>query len=60
MYATPDFTRGRIRDDRLPADPRRMFVLCWPARMSDILITPLHLMIERSLRERRRYTRNLI
>ena len=40
-YATPDFTRGRVDDGSLRADHRRLFILCWAARASNVLITPL-------------------
>jgi hypothetical protein len=40
-YATPDSTRGRIDDGPLHADHRRLFMLCWAARASDVLIPPL-------------------
>jgi hypothetical protein len=40
-YATPDSTRGRVDDGPLRADHRRLFMLCWAARASDVLITPL-------------------
>ena len=39
-YATPDSTRGRVDDGPLRADHRRLFMLCWAARASDVLITP--------------------
>ena len=39
-YATPDSTRSRVDDGPLRADHRRLFMLCWPARASDVLITP--------------------
>ena len=39
-YATPDFTHGRIDDGPLRADYRCLFMLCWAARPSDILIPP--------------------
>jgi len=38
-YATPDSTRGRVDDGPLRADHRRLFMLCWAARASDVLIT---------------------
>ena len=41
-YATPDFTRGRVDNGPLHADHRRLFVLCWAARASGVLITPAH------------------
>ena len=43
-YATPDFTRGRIDDGPLRADHRRLFMLCWTARASDVLIRPRSLL----------------
>ena len=46
-YATPDSTRGRVDDGPLRADHRRLFMLCWAARASDVLITSRsYLMIE--------------
>jgi hypothetical protein len=39
-YATPDSTRGRVDDGLLPADHRRLFMLCWAARTPDVLINP--------------------
>jgi hypothetical protein len=45
-YATPDSTRGHVDVGLLRADHRRLFMLCWAARASDVLITVLHLMIE--------------
>jgi hypothetical protein len=39
-YAIPDSTRGRIDDGPLRADHRRLFMLCWAARASDVLIRP--------------------
>jgi hypothetical protein len=49
-YATPDFTRGRIDDGPLRADHRRLFMLCWTARASDVLIRPArYLMAMRTL-----------
>ena len=39
-YATPDSTRGRVDDGLLRADHHRLFMLCWAARTSDVLITP--------------------
>jgi hypothetical protein len=38
--ATPDSTRGRVDDGPLRADHRRLFMLCWAARTSDVLIIP--------------------
>src|SRR6266567_4108337 len=38
-YATPDSTRGRVYDCPLRDDHRRLFMLCWAARASDVLIT---------------------
>src|SRR5205809_5657091 len=38
-YATPDSTRGRVDDGPLRADHRRLFMLFWAARASDVLIT---------------------
>lgn len=38
-YAIPDSARGRIYNDPLCADHRRLFMLCWAARASDA--TPL-------------------
>ena len=40
-YAIPDSTRGLIGDGPLRADHRRLCMLCWPARASDVLIHPL-------------------
>ena len=40
-YATPDSTRGRVDDGSLRVDHRRLFILCWAARASNLLITPL-------------------
>src|SRR4029453_8376758 len=37
-YATPDSTLGRIDDGPLRADHRRLFMLYWAARASDVLI----------------------
>jgi hypothetical protein len=37
-YATPDSTCGLIGDGPLRADDRRLFMLCWAARASDVLI----------------------
>jgi hypothetical protein len=34
-YAIPDSARGRIDNDPLCADHRRLFMLCWAARASD-------------------------
>ena len=45
-YATPDSTRGRVDDGPLRADHRRLFMLCWAARASDVLIPRSYLMIE--------------
>ena len=42
-YATPDSTRGHVDDGPLRADHRRLFMLCWAARASDVLITLLPL-----------------
>jgi hypothetical protein len=39
-YATPDSTRGRVDDGPLRADHRRLFMLCWAAWASNVLITP--------------------
>jgi len=39
-HAIPDSTHGHIGDGPLHADHRRLFVLCRPARASDVLITP--------------------
>ena len=38
-YATTDFTRGRVDVGPLCADHRRLCMLCWAARASDVLIT---------------------
>jgi hypothetical protein len=40
-YATSDSTRGRIDNGPLRADHRGLFMLCWPAWTSDVLITLL-------------------
>ena len=37
-YATPDSTPGLIGDGPLRPDHRRLCMLCWPARASDVLI----------------------
>ena len=39
-YATPDSTRCHVDDGPLRADHRRLFILCWAAWASDVLITP--------------------
>jgi hypothetical protein len=52
-YATPDSTRGRIDDGPLRADHRRLFMLYWAARASDVLITPLVLNESSALRARK-------
>ena len=38
-YATPGSTRGRVDDGPLRADHRRLFMLCWAARASGVLLT---------------------
>jgi hypothetical protein len=38
-YATPDSTGGLIGDDALCPDHRRLCMLFWPARASDVLIS---------------------
>jgi hypothetical protein len=45
-YATTDSTRGRVDVGSLCADQRRLFILCWAARTSDVLITGDYLIIE--------------
>ncbi len=40
-YATPDSTCGRVGNGPLRADHRRLFMLCWAARASDVLIPPI-------------------
>ena len=52
-YATPDSTRGRIDDGPLRADHRRLFMLYWAARASDVLITPLVLNESSAFRARK-------
>jgi len=37
-YAIPDSTHGHIDDGPLHADHPRLFMLCWAARASDVLI----------------------
>jgi hypothetical protein len=39
-YATPDSTRGRVDDGPLRFDHRRLFMLCWAARASNVLTGP--------------------
>ena len=52
-YAIPDSTRGLMGDGPLGADHRRLCMLCWPARASDVLIHPLTFNgYERSLKSR--------
>ena len=49
--AIPDSTRGPIDDGPLRADHRRLFMLYWAARISNVLITPRYSqMIERASR----------
>jgi hypothetical protein len=43
-YATHDFIRGRIDDGPLRDGHRRLFMLYWTARASDVLIRPRSLL----------------